>query len=230
MARDEHLLSGATGGAAALRLYGWQPPTISLGYFQRHDDLRTLPAPLQELPVVRRVTGGGAILHDAEITYCLVLDAAHAAGRSSPIVLYRGVHTVWRDVLAADGIVSDLAPDHFPLPTPRSGPFFCFERAGQTDLLLHGAKLLGSAQRRTPQRIMQHGSLILRQRFSEHPGAQLPVAPGQAQLERWRQSFARGVARLLELTPEPLEWRDAWLPAVAALEAKHRSDAWLRLR
>src|SRR5262245_54465723 len=97
MARDEALLYSDAARPAALRLYGWTPPTISLGYFQASEEVRSLPAEVRGLAVVRRPTGGGAILHDREVTYCLILTDDHALARRAPADLYRVVHECWRD-------------------------------------------------------------------------------------------------------------------------------------
>lgn len=228
MARDEHLLYSGQVQPAALRLYAWDPPTISLGYFQRLSDAAALPPPLGELAVVRRSTGGGAILHDWEITYCLVLDAAVAVARQAPTALYRLVHEVWRDVLGpAAG--AELAPDDFPLPTPRSGPFFCFARPGRTDLIIGAGKLLGSAQRRIPGRVLQHGSLLLGQRFPQHPGV-CPRDATPAKAAQWSAEFIRGLAARLEFTPQTAGWTSAMLADVAARREKFASPAWNGLR
>jgi len=73
MAFDEALLE--TAGNPTLRLYTWDPPTVSLGYFQAHDPIvAQLP---RGMPVVRRITGGGAIWHQHEVTYCLVGTLGH---------------------------------------------------------------------------------------------------------------------------------------------------------
>lgn len=80
MARDEALLTRVGEGQSppTLRLYQWRDPTISLGYFQHFADVARLDPPLRELAVVRRLTGGGAILHDLELTYSLTLPLGHA--------------------------------------------------------------------------------------------------------------------------------------------------------
>src|SRR5882724_9809402 len=73
MAVDEALLeSAAVDGIATLRLYQWSEPTLSLGYFQPAADRQTHPAS-RECPLVRRASGGGAILHDRELTYSLAI-------------------------------------------------------------------------------------------------------------------------------------------------------------
>ncbi len=77
MAVDEMLLEwSAAQGGCCLRLYGWREATLSLGYFQEYAD-RAGHGPSRNCPVVRRLTGGGAIVHDAELTYSLVVPGGH---------------------------------------------------------------------------------------------------------------------------------------------------------
>lgn len=227
MARDEHLLQAGTLGPAAVRIYGWDPPTISLGCFQRHRDLDALPPELRRLPVVRRMTGGGAILHDREVTYGLTLDDTLPVARAAPLELYRLVHRCWHDALAPDSACVSFAPEHLPLPTPRSGPFFCFEKPGRTDLLLGTRKLLGSAQRRIPGRVLQHGSLLLGRRFPAHPGADLGQ-PDAERVERWIAAFLARLAAALGLPARPAAWSAAQLADVAQRRARYASEAWTR--
>ena len=76
MAVDEALVDDAAArGTCWLRFYGWAEPTLSLGYFQGHEE-RLAHRPSRQCPVVRRMSGGGAILHDAEITYSLAIPHA----------------------------------------------------------------------------------------------------------------------------------------------------------
>ncbi|MCG3126090.1 MAG: Octanoyltransferase LipM [Phycisphaerae bacterium] len=229
MARDEHLLYSLPTQPAALRLYAWSEPTISLGYFQPFSQIQSLPDPLNTLAVVRRCTGGGAILHDRELTYCLVLSETQPLARRPPVELYRAVHTCWRDALAVAGVETSLAPDSLPLPTPRSGPFFCFARPGQTDLLLHGEKLLGSSQRRIPGGVMQHGSLILGRRFDAHPGAHLGD-PDSREMTCWADAFVARLAAALDLAPTPTSLDAAQLADVATRRSVYASAAWTRRR
>src|SRR3990172_9526549 len=90
MARDEALLTlvGTSQSPPTVRLYQWNPPTISLGYFQHYGDYVSLPPPAGTLPVVRRLTGGGAILHDLELTYSLTLPTGHQLLAHGPGRLY----------------------------------------------------------------------------------------------------------------------------------------------
>ncbi|HOW19210.1 MAG TPA: hypothetical protein PLC79_09250, partial [Phycisphaerae bacterium] len=86
MARDEALLRRVACGetAATMRLYEWQPPTLSLGYFQAYDDVSQQPPAIRSMPVVRRLTGGGAIVHADELTYSLIVPGDSPLLRGGP--------------------------------------------------------------------------------------------------------------------------------------------------
>src|SRR5262249_14955848 len=91
MAVDEALLiDAAENGTATLRFYQWEEPTLSLGYFQKYDD-RDSHAASRDCPTVRRQTGGGAIVHDHEITYSLSLPPSHPYARENQLS-YDAVH------------------------------------------------------------------------------------------------------------------------------------------
>ncbi|MEP0845528.1 MAG: lipoate--protein ligase family protein [Phycisphaerae bacterium] len=227
MARDEHLLYADGLAPACVRIYGWEPPTISLGYFQSHAEVARLPADVRGLAVVRRMTGGGAILHDQEITYCLVVHDALPAAHRAPVELYRLVHRCFQAALHELGVSTELAPESYPLPTPRSGPFFCFERPGRTDLLLGGRKLLGSAQRRIPGRVLQHGSLLLDRRFPSHPGTHLG-GPDTGEIERTVGVFLRDLASALDLNLCDEAWTPERLGDVARRRDRFAGDQWTR--
>jgi len=174
MAVDELLLATAADeGIATLRFYQWSVPTLSLGYFQRGDDRGRHAASLG-CPLVRRQTGGGAIVHDRELTYSLTLPAGHPLAAQADR-LYRAVHAAFIAVLRpliADGETRCTLQIHeadSPL-RPEEEPFLCFQRRAKADVLLTvpgGAdwnrqeKILGSAQRRRRGAISQHGSLLL---------------------------------------------------------------------
>jgi lipoate-protein ligase A len=170
MARDEAILQFVGRGESppTLRFYRWSPPTISLGYFQRYDEYGALPPPAGELAVVRRQTGGGAILHDLELTYSVVLPLDHPwIAPAGSTALYGRVHSAFATVLAGYGLPITRPGPEAPAGCSHGGPFFCFENHSRFDLLAGGRKLLGSAQRRTSTALLQHGSLILSRRFEQ---------------------------------------------------------------
>lgn len=157
MAVDEALLeSAAERGVCTVRVYRWSEPTLSLGYFQSAESVRADPT-LRGLPVVRRLSGGGAILHHHEVTYSCVVPAAQRLV-SRPPELYALVHSAIFGVLRRRGFPVQFRGD---IENSAGEPFLCFGRGDRNDLLLHGQKILGSAQRRRRGTILQHGSLIL---------------------------------------------------------------------
>jgi len=166
MAVDELLMewSAATGGCC-WRFYRWQEATLSLGYFQAYAD-RSRHTPSLDCPVVRRISGGGAILHDAELTYSFTVPRGHrlAARR---LILYNLVHSTLIEVLSECGVAAYLhAASSRTLP--RREPFLCFQRRAPGDLLIGQTKIAGSAQRRSSGALLQHGSVLL---------ARSPAAP-----------------------------------------------------
>jgi lipoate-protein ligase A len=181
MALDEALLErAAVSGPAVLRFYQWREPTLSLGYFQRYDDRHSHPAS-QDCAVVRRASGGGAILHDRELTYSITLPAGHRLCRRADD-LYRVSHRALVEALEAFGIKTQLyePEDLSGSTTKRVEPFLCFARRTRGDVLFNQWKVAGSAQRRSRGAVLQHGSIILGQSKSA------PELPGLAELTgRW---------------------------------------------
>ena len=178
---DETLLeSAADGGGFSLRFYRWQQPTLSLGYFQQYDDRRQHAASLN-CPAVRRATGGGAILHDREITYSFTVPPGDRLAVKH-VTLYETVHTVLIEALAVYGIKASLCRGE---GRQRDGkePFLCFQRRSPGDVLLRAVKIAGSAQRRRRAAVLQHGSLLL----GRSPAA--PELPGLAEAAAIDLSF-----------------------------------------
>ena len=179
MAVDEALLrEAADSGTATLRFYEWKEPTLSLGYFQKYADRATHPASLSA-DCVRRQSGGGAIMHDRELTYSLTLPKSHPLAVDAQ-TLYKAVHNV---IVAAlrrhlpEGIsASQLYTCDTDSQLPRTAePFLCFARRSRGDILFSPSnahpneagetaathKIVGSAQRRIRGAILLHGSILL---------------------------------------------------------------------
>ena len=98
-------------GQGVLRLYRWSPATLSLGYFQKYDDPQRLGDPvLSALPVVRRCTGGGAIVHADELTYSLVLQLDHPLAGHRTRDLYDWMHARIAEAIAALGAAGVSSP------------------------------------------------------------------------------------------------------------------------
>ena len=159
MLLDEALLmAGVERSQCAVRVYRWSVPTISLGYFQKVHELgQAFPAGTQ-LPVVRRLTGGGALLHHHEWTYACVVPASHALSRE-PLRMYEIVHQAIMDLLTEQHVACQFAGSTgADVPTD----FLCHTRRDRFDVTCQGHKILGSAQRRRRGSVLQHGSLLIR--------------------------------------------------------------------
>lgn len=228
MARDEALMLRVGDGVSpsTLRLYQWESPTISLGYFQHYSDYAALPPPAGRLAVVRRLTGGGAILHDLELTYSLTLPAghrllSHGAGR-----LYEVAHDAVIEALTSLGIRGTRcgATDD---STPTRGPFFCFSRRHSFDVLVGAAKIAGSAQRRTRTGVLQHGSIILANRFDQQTSARPELAFADG-IHHLRTVLVGHLAQFTGETFAADGWSPAELHAVEPLIEKYAGDEWTK--
>lgn len=157
MAADEALLEVAT--VPTLRLYRWQPATVSLGYFQDHATIAPQLPP--HMPLVRRITGGGAIWHEHEVTYCLVGTLGHDGlplrVRDCYPLLHGAVRAALRHAGSAIDQQSESVGDRRYRDEPR-----CFASPAADDLVHgDGGKVLGSAGRVRGERVLIHGSLKL---------------------------------------------------------------------
>jgi lipoate-protein ligase A len=155
MAVDEMLLERA--GEPTLRFYAWSVASLSLGYFQSHAE-RASHAASALCPLVRRSTGGGAIVHDAELTYCFTAPCA-PPWRWSAAQLYALFHETLIESLAELGARASLVAES--KRSAGEAPFLCFARREAGDVLIDGFKVAGSAQRRRKRAVLQHGSVLL---------------------------------------------------------------------
>ena len=165
MALDEALLESRlrASGPPSIRFFAWRPPTISVGYGQPLDvriDLGT--AARMGIGLVRRPTGGSAILHegpDLEVTYSVVAAAGDFAGADDLLGSYRWIGAALAAGLSRLGAPVDMVP--VQPSDPSAMPAFCFARTGSYELEVGGRKLVGSAQRRRGAGFLQHGSIML---------------------------------------------------------------------
>ena len=161
MAIDQALLqSVAETGIPVLRFYRWEPATLSLGYFQKHEQ-RHVHEPSGSCPLVRRSTGGGAILHERELTYSLCLPSQHPWA-SDHQNMVRRVHQSIIESLNEFG-VAGCSFHGVNEPETTQAPFLCYLRRTCHDLILQGHKIVGSAQRKVRGAILQHGSILEQQ-------------------------------------------------------------------
>lgn len=152
MAVDEALLLSAPRLARpVLRFYHWRQPAATFGYFQPIAHVESATA---LRPLIRRPTGGGIVPHDRDWTYAVCIPRGHEWHEVQAVESYRRIHEWIRQALALDGIAAQLAPN--PLNAPGGQCFVGYE---QFDLLWHGRKIAGAAQRRTRDALLIQGSL-----------------------------------------------------------------------
>lgn len=204
MAVDELLLDSAAEGRASLRFYQWNEATLSLGYFQRFDEREQHTAG-RCCAVVRRLTGGGAIVHDQELTYALALPRGQASADDRDR-LYSLAHRSLLAALAEKGLRAEVfCPCE--QSSRREEDFLCFQRRTRGDVILSGMKIAGSAQRRRRGAVLQHGSVLLARSSAapELPGivelSGVELSPLQL-IERWQPLLAEAIG--LQLDPQPL--------------------------
>lgn len=163
MALDESLLysAGAKITPPTLRIYGWNPGTLSLGYAQPVQNVDVSRLSCEGWDLVRRPTGGRAILHIDELTYSVT------APLDDPILtgsLLESYHTISRALIhGLERLKIDCSADkEYELPGASISPNpICFESPSNYEITYHGRKLIGSAQARKHNGLLQHGSLPL---------------------------------------------------------------------
>lgn len=228
MALDEALLEAHRPGGRVLRLYGWEPHALSLGYFQPAAEAARLLEAFPSLVLTRRPTGGGAIVHAHELTYALVADAP--AGPGGARDLYARMNRAIVFALRAAGA---HAAERGGAPGTFGRDFLCFERHADFDVAVAGRKIAGSAQRRKGGAILQHGSILLAPPPGAGPGltSAAEAAGRDVAAHEITAPLVEGAGRAFEAPFEPGEPPPAVLERARELVAeRYGSEAWIRRR
>jgi lipoate-protein ligase A len=163
MALDHALALTLGPQEGVLRFYQWRHPTLSLG---RNEPAVGVwdPGALsgKGVEMVRRPTGGRAVLHHREVTYSVILPARAMEG---PRHAYRRIHSGIVEGLRAHGVEALLKTESGRVPPPDAGP--CFQEPAPGEVVVDGRKLVGSAQARVGSVVLQHGSVLLGGRQEE---------------------------------------------------------------
>lgn len=199
MALDESILESVSAGTSipTLRLYAWSPPCISLGYAQPYADIEISRAESRGWTIVRRPTGGRAILHTDELTYAVIAPVDHPDLAGGVIPSYQRLSKALMRGLGYIGLSVNVAPEVKLSEQERSNPV-CFEVPSSYEIEVAGRKLLGSAQVRRLKGILQHGTLPLRGDITRICDALWFADEGSRQQAKERvQSRAASVGELL---------------------------------
>lgn len=205
MARDVALLNlSRSTGECVFSIYSWLAPTLSLGRNQTAKGLYdTALIAAEAIDVVRRPTGGRAILHDHEITYGVTGPDAFA---DTLPAAYEQINELLRSGLRSLGVPAQLATPDSSAPLPGLSP--CFAEPVKGELIALGKKLVGSAQYRENGAFLQHGSILVEN--DQDRLAQLTLKEGLAEPE----SSPATLSELLGRTVTPRDMADVLFDAV----------------
>ncbi|MFL6561312.1 MAG: biotin/lipoate A/B protein ligase family protein, partial [Bacillus sp. (in: firmicutes)] len=242
MALDEALLDWHSEGKfpPVIRFYGWDPATLSVGYFQKVEkeiDMEAVNA--HQLGFVRRPTGGRGVLHEHELTYSVIVSEEHPEMPNSVTEAYRvisegilkGFHHLGLEAYFA---VPKTAEERDALKNPRSA--VCFDAPSWYELVVEGRKVAGSAQTRQKGVILQHGSILLdldeeklfslfkysndrvkermKKAFKDKAVAINNISPRRISLEEAKEAYYKGFAEGLNIELETYQLTDEELAYV----------------
>ena len=161
MAADEAILNAVGTGEQlpTLRLYAWEPACLSLGVSQPISDVDGTSLAAQRWDIVRRPTGGRAILHTDELTYSLAVPADHELAKLDIIGSYRKISTAL--MIALENLGANPQSERRTEPASKRPNAVCFETPSHYEITSGGRKLVGSAQMRRKTGLLQHGTLPL---------------------------------------------------------------------
>ncbi|WP_075982279.1 lipoate--protein ligase family protein [Bacillus massilinigeriensis] len=213
MALDEALLDWHSHGEIPpiIRFYGWDPPTLSIGYFQKVEKEINLEAVKQNnLGFVRRPTGGRGVLHDHELTYSVIVTEEHPNMPKTVTEAYkvisegilRGFQNLGLDAYFA---VPKTDQEKDALKSPKSA--VCFDAPSWYELVVEGRKVAGSAQTRQKGVILQHGSILLD--LDEEKLFSLFNYPNEQVRERMQKGFKDKAIAINDLSSRRIEIGEA---------------------
>lgn len=255
MALDEALLYWHSENKIppTIRFYGWNPPTLSVGYFQNIEKEINLDAVKKHgLGFVRRPTGGRGVLHDQELTYSVIVSEEHPEMPKTVTEAYRviseGILEGFRELgLDAYFAIPRTEKEKQSLKNLRSS--VCFDAPSWYELVVEGRKVAGSAQTRQKGVILQHGSILLdldedklfdlfiykndrlrermQRNFKQKAVAINELAKEKITIEEASKAFKKGFEKGLNIHLEPYELTEEETEFVADLaRTKYAADEW----
>lgn len=158
MASDEILLDSLEHHDAALRFYTWEEPTLTLGYFQKHSLINS-NSNLLQLPWLRRASGGEALVHHHELTYAIAVKETVTGSKTT--LFQEKFHLAIRKAIQKLGLIAPESPKKEQKLDQNN--LLCFLHHTTQDLTLGFSKIVGSAQRKKKDCVLQHGGILLKQ-------------------------------------------------------------------
>ncbi len=187
------------------RVYQWQPYAISLGYNQDPNDLDLEKCQQDHIDVVRRPTGGRAVLHAEEITYSIIVPKNSDFYSREILTTYNRINKGILEGLLLLGVKAELVEHVVAEKKSRAKESIpCFSRSAKFEIAYEGKKLVGSAQRRYEQSILQHGSILVgtfHLRLADYIKALKGV-----RAERFRQALAEKTISISQILSTPVNY------------------------
>lgn len=259
MALDEALLEWNSKGAFSpvIRFYGWNPPTLSIGYFQKVEkEINIEAVKNQGIGFVRRPTGGRGVLHEHELTYSVIVPESHPMMPNTVAEAYRvisegilkGFHQLGLEAYFA---VPETIEERELLKSPHSA--VCFDTPSWYELVVEGRKVAGSAQTRQKGVILQHGSILLdmdedklfslfkysnervmermKKSFKNKAVAINDLTSNRISMEQAKEAFKKGFEEGLNINLEPYELNQTEIDYVNQIaKERYESDEWNFMR
>ena len=247
MATDEALFCLAMPGTApVLRFYTWERPTLSLGYFQDYKKvvLDTFCVH-NNIDVVRRITGGRSVLHQYEVTYAVVAPLEKLFANQSLQETYQLIAKALNRALEQLGIADPSIAMNIPADAAREARLpQCFVAVSQYEHSVQYRKIIGSAQKRSREAFLQHGSILLdfdarlQQGCIRRPDPEIEkkIAPLNRMLGRSlpfdeiASHFCKAFEETLHITLRPGRLTSGEEERVSLLEEKYRNREWIEGR
>lgn len=222
MALDEAILEHAQAGRGAslptLRLYAWTPACLSLGHAQPFADVDTLRLKERGWEVVRRATGGRAILHTDELTYSVIAPNNEPRVEGSVLESYNRLAQALLLAVQSLEIPVEMKEHVGQVGNfPNSNPV-CFEVPSTYEITVDGKKLIGSAQARKKEGVLQHGSLPLTGDLTRI--CQALVFENEAARDRAAQRLLERATTVESALGRAVSWEDAAQAFIRAFEAQ----------
>jgi lipoate-protein ligase A len=200
MALDAAMALGCFSDLPTLRVFRWQPFCISLGFHQDAGEIDLQKCEEDGIDVVRRPTAGRAILHAEELTYSVVIPATHAWYQMLPLDFYRRISEAIAAGLQGLGVEIEFAPGEKLYHDGKPLRLACFASSARNEITARGKKVVGSAQRRFREGVLQHGSILF-QREHERLVDYLVATPAEIAAERFR--LQQHTTTLADILPRP---------------------------
>jgi lipoate-protein ligase A len=206
MAIDRALLAIHANGKSppTLRLYQWRPPAVSLGYFQKRHDLDLEACRRRGYEVVRRPTGGRAVLHLEDLTYAVIAGTAEGM----PSAVTAAYHLIAQGLLHAFrllGIEAKMGRER----GDSQQKDICFLRCARGAIVHRQKKLVGSAQTWHASSLLQHGSIIVRPQVEAWLALVRPEGESPADLRARLAARLTSVEEILGWTPKVTDLKEA---------------------